>query len=114
MKKYFFIQLSALDLGYISGVLDSPLENLELDGAVDDRYSCTEIFGTELASVVTSRGIYRETMYTVAVPFDTSIYNRTSDYLLGHEKSLTNPWVFFRQSIIVSNQKSAFLIVIIF
>ena len=105
MKKNFFIKLNAYALGVRSGTLDDscPLRPLTLDGTVEDQYSCTEVFGDEIGFAVTAKSLYRETQYSVCIPYESDIYDRTVDFMSGSDGSVENPWLYLHQSILVSN-----------
>ena len=71
MKKNFFIKLNAFKIGVHSGELNNgaPLMPLTLNGTVEDNFNSTEVFGREIATVLTSKGVYRETLFSVVIPY---------------------------------------------
>ena len=72
-------------------------------GTVGVAYSATEIFGEEVATLVTSDSVYRETLYSVVIPYDVSLKDRILAHLTQSGMCTVDPWVFFRERLIVSN-----------
>ena len=79
-----------------------PLVPITAAGTVGVAYSATEIFGDEVATMVTSDSIYRETLYNVVIPYDVSLKSRILAHLTKSGLCTMDPWVFFRERLIVS------------
>ena len=92
----------------VDGSLDvgCPLLPITAVGTVGVAYSATEIFGEEIATLVTSDSIYRETLYNVVIPYDVSLCDRITSHLSSANMRSVDPWVFFRERLIVSDVKN--------
>ena len=86
-----------------------PLLPITAVGTVGVAYSATEIFGEEIATLVTSDSVYRETLYNVVIPYDVGLKDRILAHLSVSNSSNLDPWVFFRERLIVSIVKGKVL-----
>ena len=80
----------------------SPLLQLESIGDVGSEYHATEIFGEEVATLVNTDSVYRETVYSVAIPYSNSLRDKVLDHLTKRDLCTVDPWVFLRERILVS------------
>ena len=99
-----FFQLDSTEIGVQCGSLDvgAPLLPLSVQGTVGVNYSAIEIHGTEIATMVNSSSVYRETVYSVSIPYDASLLDRIRNYLSGVNNCIEDPWLFFRRRLLVS------------
>ena len=80
-----------------------PITAVGAVGTVGVAYSATEIFGDEVATLVTSDSVYRETLYNVVIPYDVNLRDRILAHLTRSGMCTVDPWVFFRERLIVSS-----------
>ena len=111
MKIFHFSQLSSSELGIVDGALDleRSVRSTSYDCASSEPYLATEIFGDEVCSIVTDTALYRETSFTIFMPFDNPMIDRLGGYLGGEVASgdpdvgdMVCPWMFVRRHMIVS------------
>ena len=86
---------NSLDVG-------APLLPVSAHGLVGVSYTATEIFGTEVATFVSSDSVYRETLYTVTVPYDESLRDKVISHMNEGDLCAIDPWVYLREKILVS------------
>ena len=65
----FSIKLTLEELGVSGGDLSLPSETLSVSGVLKPEFSSTEIFAEEVGLLVTGESVYRETAYSVVMPF---------------------------------------------
>ena len=83
------VQCGSLDLG-------APLLPMSVQGTVGVNYTATEIHGSEIATMVNSSSIYRETLYTVSLPYDPSLLEKIGTHLSNVNNCVDDPWLFFK------------------
>ena len=88
------VQCGSLDLG-------APLLPLSVRGTVGVNYSATEIHGKEVATMVNSSSVYRETLYSVCIPHDPALLGKITSHLSNVNNCVDDPWLFFRRRILV-------------
>ena len=73
--------------------------SLGLDGQIGSQYDSTEIYGDEVATLVTSDSVYRETIYNVVLPYKRSLIDNAYAYMLQRDILNVNPLLFLRERI---------------
>ena len=68
------VQCGSLDLG-------APLLPVNVHGTVGVNYTATEVHGTEVATMVNSSSVYRETLYSVSIPYDPTLLDKVTTHL---------------------------------
>ena len=75
---------------------------MNVHGTVGVNYTAAEVHGTEVATMVNSSSVYRETLYSVSIPYDPTLLDKITMHLSNINNCVDDPWLFFRRRILVS------------
>ena len=103
-------QLTLSEMGVAGGTIDlvTPQENWDVSSSFDVPPGCTEVHGTEVGVLVSGDTLYRETSYSVLLPYDSGLIPR----IMGHVRSIScngiDPWDYLRMHVSVSSNSKIF------